>query len=102
MISVFKNPTSFEWHSGAELKINGVDISKDLKTAIDSYNKGDLDAFGFHLGQVLANTHASEETKLFLKEQNKKKVAEIIQGMLRPYGGKFNLENLLLCIYEED
>jgi hypothetical protein len=30
------------------------------------------------------------------------KVAQILQGLLQPYGGKFNLEALLICIYEED
>ena len=33
---------------------------------------------------------------------DKKEYAEFLQGMLEPYGGKFNLEALLICIYEED
>jgi len=32
----------------------------------------------------------------------KEKVASVMKGMLSAYGGDFNIENLLFCVYYED
>lgn len=37
-----------------------------------------------------------------LAESKKDKVAKVMQGVLEEFGGKFDLYNLLLCIYDED
>ena len=39
---------------------------------------------------------------MFLTQDSKIKEAEIMQGILSAFGGKFDLYALLLCIYEED
>lgn len=94
IINALSSPKSFEFHANKDLIINGVDIYSDLKNAVNQYKNKNFTGFGENLGKALA--------KIPTEVDNKTKVAEIMQGMLQPYGGKFNLEALLICIYEED
>lgn len=96
MAAIFENPTSFAYHVGKDLIINGVQIYHEVDTAVTDYKNEDWNGFGYNIGQAAAKTILGEES------QKKTKVAQIMQGMLKPYGGKFNLEALLMCIYDED
>jgi len=40
--------------------------------------------------------------KVSISEYNKKKVGQVMQGVLESFGGKFDLYALLICIYDED
>lgn len=40
--------------------------------------------------------------KVYMKQVNKKRVAEMMQGIVKAFGGNFNLEALLECIGDED
>lgn len=33
---------------------------------------------------------------------NKVEVTQTLAGVMKPFGGNFNFENLLFCVYEED
>ena len=102
MVSIFESPVSFAYHVGKDLLINGVEIYHEVDTAIGDYKVGDWNGFGYNIGKAAAKTILGEESQKLIHESNKTKVAQIMQGMLKPYGGKFNLEALLICIYEED
>jgi hypothetical protein len=102
MVEIFDSPTSFAYHVGKDLMINGVEIFHEVETAITDYESADWNGFGYNIGKAAAKTILGEESQLLIKESNKNKVGQIMQGMLKPFGGKFNLEALLMCIYDED
>jgi hypothetical protein len=60
---------------------------------MDYYN------FGKHAGEVAAKVYESEETQMNIKKEN---LAKVTKGLLKAFGGKFDLEALLFCIYDED
>jgi len=37
MAAVFSSPTSFAWHASKDLYVNGVEITKEIETAITDY-----------------------------------------------------------------
>ena len=98
MVAIFDSPTSFAYHVGKDLMINGVEIFHEVETAVADYNAGNWADFGYNIGEAAAKTLLGEESQLAIKEANKMKVAQIVQGMLKPYGGKFDLYALLICI----
>lgn len=102
MEQIFDNPKSFAYHVGKDILINGVEIYNEVSTAIEDYTKEDWAGYGYNLGKAAAKTILGEESQALIKAENKDKVARVMQGMLKPFGGKFNLEALLMCIYEED
>ena len=102
MVEIFDSPTSFAYHVGKDLMINGVEIFHEVETAVNDYSAGNWADFGYNIGEAAAKTLLGEESQLAIKEANKMKVAQIVQGMLKPYGGKFDLYALLICIYDED
>ena len=75
MVSIFDSPTSFAYHVGKDLMINGVEIYHEVETAITDYNNGDWSGFGYNLGEAAAKTILGEESQLIIKQQNKMKVA---------------------------
>ena len=76
--------------------INGKDIYAEIRQAIKDYDAKNWEDFGYQIGEASA--------KIILGEQSEKQiaVAQMMQGMIEPFGGKFNLEALLMCIYDED
>lgn len=51
---------------------------------------------------MAAEVFVSEESQYYLKKAKKEKAAALFQGILEPFGGHFNLQNLLMCIHDED
>jgi hypothetical protein len=103
MIAIFDSPTSFAYHVGKDLLVNGVQIYDEVELAITDYENAKWGDFGYQIGQAAAKTLLGEEQlPLFATQNNKMKDAEIMQGVLSAYGGKFDLYALLMCIYEED
>lgn len=101
---VFSNPESVVWHIGKDLIVHGVDIWHECSaavTAIESQPRQYYN-FGFNIGKAAAQIIIGEEGEMALSHVRKTQAAEVLQGMMKPYGGNFNLENLLLCVYEED
>jgi hypothetical protein len=95
----FKSPKSFAWHIAGDIWHNRVEITKEVHTAIDDWESQKWYDFGLQCGEAAEHVFIGKETQLSLQRQ---KDAAIQAGFLNAFGGKFNLENLLFCIYEED
>lgn len=102
MVAVFDSPLSFAYHVGKDLLINGVDIYHDVDTAVTDYKNQNWDDFGYHVGHAAAKAFLGDESQIYFADMHKEQVGLVFEGILEAFGGKFNLENLLLCIYEED
>lgn len=103
MISVFDSPTSFAYHVGKDLIVNGAQIFTEIETAVSDYESGNWGDFGFQIGEAAAKTILGEtDLPMFATQDSKMKEAQIMQGFLAAFGGKFDLYALLMCIYEED
>jgi gas vesicle protein len=82
---------------GKDIVMNGRVITKDIGQALDSFRSGKFEEFGEKLGDALVKTTTLHST------ENKEQVAKFQQGFLKATGvGSFNLEALLVCVYEED
>ena len=103
MIEIFASPMSFIYHVGKDLLVNGVQIYHEIEDATVQYKKGNWEQFGIDLGMATAKTILGEESLQQLGHSPKQiKLAQIEQGILKAYGGKFDLYALLICIGEED
>ena len=103
MIAVFDSPTSFAYHVGKDLIVNGKQIYGEITTAVSDYEAGNWGDFGYQIGEAAAKTIlGEEELPMFATQDQKMKEAQIMQGFLTAFGGKFDLYALLMCIYEED
>ena len=67
MVQIFDSPTSFAYHVGKDLMINGVEIYHEVETAITDYNNGDWSGFGYNIGEAAAKTILGEESQLMIK-----------------------------------
>lgn len=47
MVEVFDSPTSFAYHVGKDLVVNGSDIFKEIETAVTDYEARNWEDFGF-------------------------------------------------------
>lgn len=102
MIAVIDSPTSFAYHVGKDLMINGVDIYHEINTAITDYKTQQWYDFGVQIGEATAKTLIGEESQAIIETANKDKVGKFLQGVLTNFEGNFDLYALLMCIYEED
>lgn len=103
MVEIFSSPESFAYHVGKDLLLNGVSIFKEIEDSIDAYQQKDWARFGEDIGEAAAKTLlGSEQQKLEEENPDKVKLAKIEQGVLKAYGGQFDLYALLECIKDED
>jgi len=96
MATVFSSPTDFAYHVGKDLIVNKKQIFSEVNTAVTDYKSEDWFGFGYNMGEAAAKTLLGAE------QQRKFQVAEIMQGVIKAFGGHFNLEALLACVGEED
>lgn len=99
MAAIFKSPVSFAWHVGGDIIHNGVKITKEVHTAIDDYKSENWYDFGKQCGEAAAQVFLGAESQ---KELKKKKLAQVMNGFVKPFGGKFDVLALLICINDED
>jgi len=87
-----------------DVMINGTGIKDDILRAVAAYEHADYEKFGEIMGEIAKlATEEKVETVSIASEITKENVAEVAQGMLKSTGvGSFDLEALLICIYEED
>jgi len=103
MSDIFASPKAFAYHVGKDLLINGKDIFGEVGDAISAYKKQDWSKFGVDIGKAAAKTILGEEAPVAtLGSDDKMKLAQIEQGVLKAYGGKFDVLALLQCIGDED
>lgn len=103
MAAIFESPTSFAYHVGKDLMINGKDIFAEVEDSITQYGSGNWEKFGEDIGEAAAKTILGAESAIqvgYTPEQVK--LAQIEQGILKAFGGDFNLYAMLVCIGEED
>lgn len=103
MASIFSSPTAFAYHVGKDLMINGVDIFHEIEDAIQQYADKNWEKFGEDVGEAAAKTILGAESALQLGASPEAvKLAQIEQGLLKAFGGDFDILALLSCIGEED
>lgn len=54
MVKAFKSPSSFAWHVGKDLLVNGVDIYHDIDNGIKDYESSSWNSFGKDIGNAAA------------------------------------------------
>jgi hypothetical protein len=102
MAAIFESPTSFAYHVGKDLIVNGKQIYHEIDTAVADYKAANWGDFGYNIGEAAAKTILGDELPMHATNDQKIKEAQIMQGFLTAFGGKFDLWALLMCIYEED
>lgn len=102
MVSVFNSPTSFAYHVGKDLMVNGQDIFSELETAVTDYESANWKDFGFQVGEAAAKTLIGTEPAVAIPGQASVKTTEILRGVIEAYGGHFDLDALLACVHDED
>jgi|TARA_B110000305_G_C19405190_1_gene622328 hypothetical protein len=101
MAAIFDSPTSFAYHVGKDILVNGVQIFQEIETAVADYKSQKWEDFGFMVGEATAKTLLGSGEQIAQIEK-KTMVAETFRGILEAYGGSFNIEALLVCISDED
>tara|TARA_B110000285_G_C15086888_1_gene596723 strand:+ start:494 stop:1732 length:1239 start_codon:yes stop_codon:yes gene_type:complete len=102
MVSVFNSPTSFAYHVGKDLLVNGRDIFGELETAVTDYESANWHDFGFQVGEAAAKTLIGTEPAVAMPGKASVKTTEILRGVIEAYGGHFDLDALLECVHDED
>lgn len=102
MVKVFNSPTSFAYHVGKDLMVNGKDIFHEVETAVTDYEAANWDDFGYQVGQAAAKTILGEPKPEAVPGAASVKTGEVLRGVIEAYGGHFNLDALLACIHDED
>jgi len=54
MAAIFASPSSFAYHIGKDLLINGKDIFHEINTAVADYKAGQWEDFGVNVGEAAA------------------------------------------------
>jgi len=103
MIKIFDSPTSFAYHVGKDLMVNGKDIFSEIEAAVTDYESANWEDFGFQVGEAAAKTLLGEEPKVAaMPGSSTVKTAGILRGVIEAYGGHFSLDALLACVHDED
>ena len=101
MAAIFSSPTSFAYHVGKDIMVNGVQIFHEIETAVSDYKSQQWSDFGYQIGEATAKTLVGSGEQLSQMEKQNY-VAEVFRGVLEAFGGHFNIEALLVCIKDED
>lgn len=64
MASIFESPTSFAYHVGKDLMINGKDIFAEVEDSITQYSSGNWEKFGEDIGEAAAKTILGAESAI--------------------------------------
>ena len=102
MVKAFSNPTSFAYHVGKDLIVNGKDIYGEIKTSITDYQEEKWGEFGYQVGEAAAKVILGDAPVKLGPNPNAIKIATILKGVIEAFGGHFSLDALLACIKQED
>jgi hypothetical protein len=100
MVSIYSTLPSFAWHVGKDLIVNRRDIYNEISSAITDYKGGNWENFGKDIGEASAKVFLG--AKELEKENRAQRVKSLFEGFSKVNNFKFNLLDLLECIYEED
>ena len=87
-----QKPFNFEY-AKSKLLVNNADIQADVEGLVENFEAGKFEEAGALIGSISQKTMKGAELQ---------KVAEMTQGLIQAFGGKIDIEALLICIYEED
>lgn len=103
MAAIFASPSSFAYHVGKDLIINGKQIYTEVNTAITDYHNAQWQDFGYNVGEAAAKLILGEKpVPAPVNETLKEKLAKFMQGIIAKFGGHFDVTALLECIQKED
>jgi len=64
MAEIFSSPSSFAYHVGKDLMINGKDIFAEIEDSITQYHNGNWEKFGEDVGMAAAKTILGSESAI--------------------------------------
>lgn len=79
MAEIFASPTSFWYHVGEEMLINGVEIKGDVDTALDDWKQSDYYDFGYYIGEALSLVSMGSPTEAIMSTEDRS-TYEILHG----------------------
>ena len=80
MVKAFSNPTSFAYHVGKDLIVNGKNIYSEINTSITDYQQEKWGEFGYQVGEAAAQVILGEAPVKLGPNPNAIKVATILKG----------------------
>jgi len=63
----FASPTALAWHVGKDIVVNHVEITKEIQTSIEDYDKKDWKDFGYQVGKAAAQVLLGEASPNHVK-----------------------------------
>ncbi|CAD8071102.1 unnamed protein product [Paramecium sonneborni] len=66
LIEALSNPTSFIYHIGKDLIINGKDIYQEIFAAVEDWKYGNWNDFGFQLGKAMEQIFIGQKQEILL------------------------------------
>ena len=103
MALVFSSPESFAIHIGKDIIVHGHDIYNEVKGAVSAFDAvpRDYRDFGLNIGKAAAQIVIGKEGELAVSHLRQRQLARVLQGILKNYGGHFDVDNLLSCLKDE-
>jgi hypothetical protein len=96
MAALFKNPKDLEVKVMTDIKLYGQDIEAEVTTAIADLQAQRFYDLGYQIGEAAFTVLMGEPAQKWVKS------TRMLQGITKSFGGSFNFEALLVCIYDED
>jgi hypothetical protein len=94
MAQIFSSPSSFAYHVGKDLIINGKDIYREIRTAITDYKNGAWSDFGYQIGEASAKLILGETNELATLEK-KAQMVQFLKGFFDNYNIHIDVVALL-------
>jgi hypothetical protein len=98
MAAIFESPTSFAYHVGKDLLLNGRDIYHEISTAIADYKVQKWEDFGVNIGEAAAKTILGEEQRL----KDATMLEDIVSGVLRGALDAEGFTDITQCINDAE
>jgi hypothetical protein len=72
MVKVFSSPTTFLWHVGEDLLVNGVSIFKEIDDSVKQFENANYFEFGEDVGEALAQLIFGAPIEMLEKAEDKR------------------------------
>lgn len=102
MAKIFSSPTSFAYHVGKDLIVNGKNIFADIEDALNQYQLKNYFKFGKDIGDALAKAIIGNENNEKTIDPKVKEAVEIIGGILQGAIKAEGLDNIENCIKDSE
>lgn len=104
MLARFEHPKELAAQILKDVEHYNLKILQKMSAAREAYHFSKFYDAGYDMGEVVAMTTLGAEapTQPILETETSTVVAHIMQGIIRAFGGKMSLEDILVCIGTED